>query len=50
MIDQAQSLFANAQFFDLGPGFLTAWGRRPGKTGTTQPDATTPLTWAMMER
>jgi SAM-dependent methyltransferase len=28
-IDQAQRLLADPEFFDLGPGFLAAWGRRP---------------------
>ena len=28
-IDQAQSLLTDPQFFDLGPGFLATWGRRP---------------------
>jgi SAM-dependent methyltransferase len=28
-INQAQRLLANPEFFDLGPGFLAAWGRRP---------------------
>lgn len=28
-INQAQRLLADPKFFDLGPGFLAAWGRRP---------------------
>jgi SAM-dependent methyltransferase len=28
-INQAQRLLADPQFWDLGPGFLAAWGRRP---------------------
>jgi SAM-dependent methyltransferase len=28
-INQAQRLLADPEFFDLGPGFLAAWGRRP---------------------
>lgn len=28
-IDQAQQLLADPDFFDLGPGFIAAWGRRP---------------------
>jgi hypothetical protein len=28
-INQVQRLLADPQFFDLGPGFLAAWGRRP---------------------
>jgi SAM-dependent methyltransferase len=28
-INQVQRLLADPEFFDLGPGFLAAWGRRP---------------------
>ncbi|MEB3062488.1 class I SAM-dependent methyltransferase, partial [[Mycobacterium] zoologicum] len=28
-IDRAQHLLADPEFFDLGPGFLAAWGHRP---------------------
>lgn len=31
-IDQAQQLLADPDFFDLGPGFIATWGRRPPDT------------------
>jgi len=29
VIDEAQGLLADPEFWDLGPGFIAAWGRRP---------------------
>jgi SAM-dependent methyltransferase len=28
-LDEAQHLLADPQFFDIGPGFVAAWGKRP---------------------